>query len=179
MKKILNIGCGNDTYGTHFIDKFPQRKEVLSCSIDEETIPFPDNYFDEVYSRCVLEHLQNIGFAIKEMARVLKRNGRIELETDNASFWIFAFDNQAHTTGYRGKGNKVGEDTHFSLFTDWHLKNFFEKNDLVITGLFYLENYNANTWKRKTIKVINKIIVKIKPIRRMGYYRLKIKGIKK
>jgi len=27
-KRILNIGCGNDTYGTDFLDLYPKRKEV-------------------------------------------------------------------------------------------------------------------------------------------------------
>ena len=32
--KILNIGCGNDTYGTDFIDLYLQREEVIKCNFE-------------------------------------------------------------------------------------------------------------------------------------------------
>jgi ubiquinone/menaquinone biosynthesis C-methylase UbiE len=49
--RILNVGCGNDTYGTHFVDLYPTRKEVIKCDVNKERLPFPSNFFDVVYSR--------------------------------------------------------------------------------------------------------------------------------
>ena len=45
-------------------------KMLSKCDVDTEKLPFPDNYFDEVYSKNLLEHLRNPGFALKEMIRV-------------------------------------------------------------------------------------------------------------
>jgi hypothetical protein len=28
-RKILNVGCGEETYGTHFVDFYPSRKDVI------------------------------------------------------------------------------------------------------------------------------------------------------
>ena len=70
MKKILNVGCGNHTYGTHFIDLYPQRKEVIKCNVEEEKFPFPDEFFDEVHSENIFEHLKNPNIVLNKMARV-------------------------------------------------------------------------------------------------------------
>jgi ubiquinone/menaquinone biosynthesis C-methylase UbiE len=59
--------------------------------LDEENLPFTDNYFDEIYSRNLLEHLKNVGFAVKEMVRVLKPGGKLILITDNASYYLFHY----------------------------------------------------------------------------------------
>jgi ubiquinone/menaquinone biosynthesis C-methylase UbiE len=74
-KKILNVGCGSETYGTHFIDLYPSRKEVIKCDVDKEKIPFPNSYFDEVYCKNIFEHLRNPGHLIEEAHRVLKKGG--------------------------------------------------------------------------------------------------------
>src|SRR3972149_5784116 len=89
MRKILNVGCGNQTYGTHFVDKYPKRKGVIKCDIERGKLPFKSNQFDEVYSRCLFEHLKNPFHVLKEMHRILKPKGRLILITDNAGFWGF------------------------------------------------------------------------------------------
>lgn len=89
-KRILNVGCGRETYGTHFVDLYPTRPEVKEVNIDNEKPPFPANYFNdnEVYSKNLLEHLTNPGFVLKEIVRVLKKGGKLILITDNASYWV-------------------------------------------------------------------------------------------
>ncbi len=39
--------------------------------------PFPDDYFDAIFTRAAFEHIPNINFALKEMLRVLKKGGYI------------------------------------------------------------------------------------------------------
>ncbi len=46
--RILNLGCGKDTYGTDFVDIYLSRKEVIRCNIDKESLPYGDGTFDEV-----------------------------------------------------------------------------------------------------------------------------------
>ena len=69
MKRILNIGCGNDAYGTDFVDMYPQRKEVIKCNFEYESLPFEENTFDEVRCYFVFEHLKNREILLKEIKR--------------------------------------------------------------------------------------------------------------
>jgi len=127
MKRILNVGCGNDTYGTDFIDVYPSRKDVVKCNADEEEIPFPDNTFDEVYAKFVIEHMKNVNAFLKKCKRVLKKDGRIKIITDNAGCWVFHFplkfdySLQHYDNAIREKEGHL--DRHYSIFTPLHLKN--------------------------------------------------------
>lgn len=82
--RVLEIGPGIKPFfkATHFIDAyFDQgyaRTDLLgggvhvSCNVDVETIPFPDKYFDFVFSSHVLEDLRYPMRACAEMSRVAK-----------------------------------------------------------------------------------------------------------
>jgi len=94
--KILDIGCGDGEYTTLFCKN---KNEVVGLDLknivkreykkfkfvkgDAENLPFPDESFDLVISFDVLEHIQDDLKAIKEMHRVLRKNGRCFLETPN------------------------------------------------------------------------------------------------
>lgn len=93
--KVLDAGCGNgrlfkilkekkvNYYGIDFSEKlieisrkkFPEGKfEVGDCL----NLPFPDNFFDKVFSISVLHHIPGEKFRIqylKEAKRVLKKDG--------------------------------------------------------------------------------------------------------
>lgn len=127
--RILNIGCGNSTEGTDFLDLYPRRKEVIECNVDEEKFPYKNDTFDLIICDYLFEHLTNHKQFLEECYRVLKEGGKIKLETDNASWFNFHNLNskyKTHLGGYTFDG-KESEDKHFALFTVEHLKNHFEK----------------------------------------------------
>ena len=138
IKRILNIGCGKDNYGTDFVDLYPQRKEVKKCAIDSERLPYEDNTFDEIRMDFVFEHLKNHEHALNEAFRVLKKGGVLDLKTDNAGYWYYALDNTTHTGRYESTPMYGKKDRHFGLFTDHHLKNYFEE-----TGFKSIEIKNS------------------------------------
>jgi len=88
--KILDVGTGRGellelltkkgitAYGIEVsksrIDNMTQKQLNVRYG-DAYTIPFPDKYFDCVVMSEVLEHLENPPLAIKEINRVLKRDG--------------------------------------------------------------------------------------------------------
>jgi SAM-dependent methyltransferase len=74
MKRILNVACGKDTYGTDFVDMYPSRVNVIKYDI-EKGLPFEDATFEEVYSHCLFEHLRNPFNMLLEMKRVTKVGG--------------------------------------------------------------------------------------------------------
>lgn len=91
--KILDFGCGSGRdvyafrdvgYTTHGIDlhdflalRSPDDRQWFRLSRDPHIyrLPFPDNYFDVIYSNQVLEHIVYYEPALQEMRRVLKPDG--------------------------------------------------------------------------------------------------------
>lgn len=151
-KKILNVGCGTDTYGTHFVDKFPSRPDVLKCDLDWEKLPFPSNHFDEIRCYTVLEHLTNLGFVFKEMYRVLNKNGKLVLITDNAHFWTLTF-HKDHALKYNGLKSRIGlseEDRHYVVFELSHLRNL-----AIMAGFRNIHtNYTSGVYSKRSFRSV-------------------------
>lgn len=136
-RKILNLGCGNDFHGTHRIDAFKTSATTQVSNLNKR-LPYPDNYFDEIYCKSVLEHIRNLGTFSDECYRVLKKGGKIWLRTDHAGF-ILAYLSKKHESnraidiayhaGSFGHKQKSGnmEDHHYTLFVASHLKYLFGK----------------------------------------------------
>lgn len=151
MKRILNVGCGKETYGTDFLDIYPSRKEVIKLDLQKNIFPFKDSTFDEVYSRSVFEHLKNPGKFILECKRVLKNKGKLIIITDNAAYFRFHFnifkrDVGVHYERYdRGKLIRTrsgSSDKHYLLFTTLHLQNFLLDEGFKVKEITYLnDNY--------------------------------------
>ncbi len=175
MARILNVGCGDDTYGTHFVDLYPSRKEVVKCNIDAEKLPFRSNYFDVVYSKNLLEHLTNPGFALKEMHRVLKNGGHLSSITDNAHYWAWTFLKE-HALKYDVIKKGV-EDKHYMLFELPHLRNLAESAGFKKCNLtYYKEPISMNTIK-DVIRFFSNLLFRVLN-RRMSYRRVRLEAIK-
>lgn len=63
---VDSIQC-TDEKGSEYTD--------IICDIEKERLPFEDNSVDEIACYEVLEHLENLIFAMNEMWRVLKPGG--------------------------------------------------------------------------------------------------------
>ena len=85
-RKVLEIGSGNGKYQDIVVDytgidisdsllKFYHKKYVVLK--ENEKYPFPDEYFDFVFTSSTFEHIPNIEFSLKETLRVLKNKGYI------------------------------------------------------------------------------------------------------
>ena len=90
--KILDVGCGEghlkyfvDNEGTewHGIDFDPNRSKLCAdlgyqmhdVDISASPLPFEDESFEVVVGSHVLEHLPDPGFSLREMFRVVKKEG--------------------------------------------------------------------------------------------------------
>lgn len=85
---LLDVGCGSKPYEELFnvdeyigIDIEVSGHDHSSSKIDKfydgKTIPFEDEYFDNVFSSEVFEHVFNIEELLYEINRVLKHGGRL------------------------------------------------------------------------------------------------------
>jgi len=136
MKRIINLGCGNETYGDVRVDFQKTETTTHVCDLNN-VLPFEDNSFDEVYCRSVLEHIKDLGIFTDECFRVLKKGGKIWIRTDYAGYIIGylskkydhnEFLNYIYkTAGGKQYGHKKGEDAHYHLFVESHLRKLFKK----------------------------------------------------
>jgi ubiquinone/menaquinone biosynthesis C-methylase UbiE len=90
--KILDVGCGNGKYIKLFdenyllalgIDKNVDTNQsfLKKCDIEKEVIPYPDNYFDYVFSKSSIEHINNTDNFLSEIYRVLRPRGTLVILT--------------------------------------------------------------------------------------------------
>ena len=93
VNTVLDLGCGKGRYTKKLIEKYPNKKyccvditEKLFKEFEFNSenkigtildIPYPNNYFDCVFICEALEHCIDLDNAIKEIARVVKTNGRL------------------------------------------------------------------------------------------------------
>lgn len=112
-KKVLEIGCGIGTDGLQYarggaiytgvdlteegikiakrrFEIFQQKGEFLK--VNAETLPFPDNYFDHVYSFGVIHHSTCPEKLVSEIYRVLKPHGTITIMLYNRTSFYYLFE---------------------------------------------------------------------------------------
>jgi len=102
---ILDLGCGNGiyfdilkTYSKNIYGIDASEQSVILCSkkgyrnvklADATVLPFPDRYFDFVFTSEVLQHIEDYIVMLKEIDRVLKPKGILLLTTRCYSTSIF------------------------------------------------------------------------------------------
>lgn len=74
-KIIVNLGSGNKVIDDSIINLDLYKYDNVDVAGDIENLPFKDKSIDGVINECTLEHLINPNQAIKEMSRVLKKEG--------------------------------------------------------------------------------------------------------
>lgn len=150
MDKILNLGCGISPYGTHRVDICKTKSTTHVFDVEDE-IQFPNESFDEIFERNLLEHLRNHGFHLEECYRVLKQGGKIVLITDNASCFRHYFTG-THSGRYEEKNKENPSDRHFALFTRHHLKNLFLDAGFKIEKIEFIDTTYWTRWFDKIIR---------------------------
>lgn len=113
-KSLLDFGSGTRDYlmafeslGLHVwgVDKYSYNgRKVLKCDIDKQAIPFNDNFFDYIFTKSVIEHINNPEHMFKELYRVLKPNGTIIILTpDWESRYKDFYEDFSHVRPYTRK----------------------------------------------------------------------------
>lgn len=155
--KLLDVGCGDGTVGyfsknnyryVYGIDvsetalKIAKERSIITktININDETLPFEDNYFDAVTCLDVIEHVFEPVDLIKEIFRVLKKGGFLIISTPNIRYWHHLFD-----IVIKGKFPKTSTDTdhydggHLHYFTYKDIENILENEGFKIvkkSGVF-------------------------------------------
>jgi len=157
-KKILEVGCGRGVfldrlageYGGDFfgIDlareaiKEAKRESLYKLDLrvsDACSLPFPDSYFDVVFSLDVLEHIRNQKKAVSEMIRVLKKpGGKLLIYTINSRqflTWNWCLDKLGIDVFRRSNHNP-----RFFVNPEW-LKKEIEKGGVEVLEISYFDSF--------------------------------------
>ena len=74
----INVLGYKERYATNFTRLEKKGIEIVECNVED--MPFAEESFDAVLASHILEHVNNMGVALQEIRRVLKRDG-----------WLFVF----------------------------------------------------------------------------------------
>jgi ubiquinone/menaquinone biosynthesis C-methylase UbiE len=115
LRNVLELGCGDGSNSKFLKDIFPDVEyhgvDILDddkvipgviyekMNLEDSILPYSDNYFDFIVFTHVIEHLKNVSLLGSEINRVLKKGGRIYLETPNWTTMLvpsFAFQRNQH-----------------------------------------------------------------------------------
>jgi SAM-dependent methyltransferase len=80
--RVLNLGCGNTTYPAANVvnlDMFPVPGVNVTWDLSKTPLPFKDNEFDLIVANHILEHVRGWWECFKELARIVKVGGTIEV----------------------------------------------------------------------------------------------------
>lgn len=87
--RMMDFGCGSKPYQSLFTnvqeyigvdyagEGHTHANEQVDVIYDGKEIPFPDDYFDSVFSSEVFEHIFNLEVILPEIARVMKKDGKL------------------------------------------------------------------------------------------------------
>jgi predicted SAM-dependent methyltransferase len=132
MKK-LEIASGNKpTQGyIHFDIRGDVGADIVG---DARALPFKDEEMDEIFTRFFLEHLtrKDARKALKEMFRVLKKKGRLEIIVPNLAYFCKLFVKEEGQKKEWALNKIYGfekyeEDHHFFGYDEIILKKYLEE----------------------------------------------------
>jgi SAM-dependent methyltransferase len=122
----LDVGCGSEAYGPTVTARGsvcidigrPFRKPGMFIQADAHHLPFRNNVFDKAFFYDVIEHVDSPIRCLKEIARVLKPGGDIEISTPNPLHW------RKFLRALRGKDILLTPvPDHISTWTDAEMRN--------------------------------------------------------
>ena len=123
-RKILDVGCGwNKVPGAIGIDANPRAHADVVHDLGVVPYPFPDNEFDEIVCRHVIEHVPDVMALVSELHRIAKPGARLTIVTPHYTNPDWATDptHRNHFNSY--SFNCFLEDRQlFPFYTDVRLK---------------------------------------------------------
>ena len=164
-QKLLEIGCGRgdfinqfskknlDCHATDILsesEKFLDKKiKFFQNEIGKESLPFEDNFFDVIYTKSLIEHINNHEFFFEECKRVLKKGGKLIIYTpDWETQYLHFYDDITHIKPF----TKITLETCFNMygFKTYKVEKFYQLPLL---------------WKYPFLKFFAKILAIFVPIR--------------
>jgi Methylase involved in ubiquinone/menaquinone biosynthesis len=120
---LLDLGCGRGEMlaafaqtglACHGLDQSPDAgscspgASVLQADITKDVYPYPDNTFDVVFLKSVIEHVWEPGHMLAEILRILKPGGRALFLTPDFSSCVREFyEDPTHVRAYLVRSMRI------------------------------------------------------------------------
>lgn len=154
--RVLELGCGigrnamfiKNYYNNieyHGVDILNKEKvdeyiDYKNCNLENNKLPYEDNYFDKIIFTHVIEHLKDPLSLGSEINRVLKSGGKIYVEAPNWSSILvpsFGFHREQHNPF-----NFYDDPTHIKPWTKHGIYEFLSDNcDLKVAKVGIVRNW--------------------------------------
>lgn len=130
---LLYVGSGDGSLLKYLNSKNISCKgcDINDADLEKDRIPFEDSTFSHVLLYAVIEHISNTDHLIKEIKRVLKKNGNFIIITPNFRYCYDTF---------------YDDPTHIKPFTD---KSIFE-----LLKITKFKNINVKPWTTNFVNFI-------------------------
>jgi 2-polyprenyl-3-methyl-5-hydroxy-6-metoxy-1,4-benzoquinol methylase len=130
--KLLDIGCGGGIT-TESLSYYYPKVEIFGCDVSKQAIryaksfgsgrveysviknkrlPYKDNFFDACICLDVMEHIPDVNFFLKEVKRILKKNGKF--------FLLVPCEGQPFTHTWFSQLLKIGDKMTFKRYGHIH-----------------------------------------------------------
>jgi len=152
--EILDIGCGDGEFLSVFsglgyeaigvdISPVESRHEIHKVDLEEENLPFKDSTINFVFSKSVIEHMNNPLNLMSETYRVLLPGGKAVIMTPSweHNYWGPFYIDHTHVTPF----------TRYSLEETLRMSGF----EKVRVEYFYQLPF---VWKSPLLRIVPKII---------------------
>jgi len=163
---LLDLGCGRGDFAKAFknagllVKGLDLQKssadilegiEVFYVNFEHDKFPFKDESFDVVFSKSVIEHIQDPEHFTKETMRILKPGGKIVTMTPDWYTQQFIFyDDYTHVHPYTVNGLK-------------DMLKIFEFKNITVEKFYQL----PVVWKYPLVKVASRILQLAGPVKKI------------
>jgi methionine biosynthesis protein MetW len=179
--RILDLGCGDgkeisiyiskkcEVHGVDIGDnilKESKKRGLITKKHDlSKKLPFKKEYFDIVFAGEVIEHLYDSSMFIKEIERVLKKNGKAIITTPNLAHFPDRIRLLFGKTTTQIQANHIFLKMHIRQFTFDTLLEICDENNLKLDR--FESTIVVFTRDNDKVCIHSKIMAKILP--RLGY----------
>ncbi|RSN75397.1 class I SAM-dependent methyltransferase [Candidatus Methanodesulfokora washburnensis] len=176
---ILDVGSGCDELdiarGDISIDlcKAPRNNPRNFICADAHHLPFREEVFDRVCMYEVIEHLENPLLCLREIYRILKQGGTIEVSTPNIFHWRILLRQM------RGLSQILSDYGHIACWTKTEMQNILLRSGFSIIQFKYLTLPNVLTPHRILDHIARMILPSAIAERNLLTIARKIGGAKK
>lgn len=117
--KLIIGSAGKKTEDAITLDIDPNHQPDVVHDLHVSPLPFEDNQFKEIICHHVLEHLNDIGGAMKELHRICSPEGSIYIEVPHHTSWF------ANTPGHKLRFNYFAFDEYLDSVDTWNTGSKF------------------------------------------------------